>query len=52
MLTPRHPSALDREAALALLEELQRPQDTDRRLDDLVKALRRLVVAAEATKDR
>ena len=47
MVTPRHPSALDREAASGLLEELQRLQSADRRLSDLVQALRALLRAAD-----
>jgi hypothetical protein len=47
MLTPRHPSALDREAALALMAELQRLQQADRRLALLVSQLRGLLDAAE-----
>ena len=46
MLTPRQPSGLDREAALALLEELQRLQGADRRLEGLVAALRALLAAS------
>ncbi len=48
MLAPRYPAALDREAALALMEELQRLQAVDRRLGDLVEALRGLLNRAEA----
>jgi len=47
MLSPRYPAAIDREAALALLEELQRLQHADRRLRELVEALRGLLGAAE-----
>ncbi len=47
MLTPRYAAALDREAALAVLEELQRLQHADRRLGELVKAIRGLLAAAE-----
>jgi hypothetical protein len=48
MLTPRQPSGLNREAALALLEELQRLQGADRRLEELVAALTALLAAASA----
>ena len=47
MLTPRQPSGLDREAALELYEELQRLQGADRRLRELVEALRALRAAAD-----
>ncbi len=43
MLSPRHPSALDREAALELLAELQRLQRKDRRLRDLVSQVARVL---------
>jgi hypothetical protein len=32
VLAPRHPSALDREAAIKVLEELQRLEGRDRRI--------------------
>jgi len=47
MLAPRYPAALDREAALTLMAELQRLQGADRRLERLVEALRGLLDAAE-----
>jgi hypothetical protein len=47
MLTPRQPAGLDREAAMALMEELQRLQGADRRLAELVQAIRALLAAAE-----
>lgn len=47
MLTPRQPSGLNREAALRLYEELQRLQGADRRLRELVEALRALLAAAD-----
>lgn len=47
MLAPRHPAALDREAALELLEEMLRLQAADRRLTELVDALRGLLAAAD-----
>lgn len=40
ILTPRHPAALNREDALALMEKLQSLQGADRRLNELVEALR------------
>lgn len=43
MLSPRCPSALDREAALEILTEMERLQCRDRRLEELMVALRRLV---------
>jgi DNA-directed RNA polymerase subunit F len=36
LLAPRHPGGLDREAAMAVVEELQRMQDKDRRVYKLV----------------
>ncbi len=36
LLAPRHPGGLDREAAIALLEELQRLQSRDRRVRELL----------------
>jgi hypothetical protein len=47
MLTPQHPSALNREAALQLLEELQRLRRADERLDRLIMELRALLAATE-----
>jgi hypothetical protein len=47
MLTPQHPAALNREAALQLLEELQRMRRADERLDRLIMELRALLTAAE-----
>jgi len=49
MLTPRHPAALNREDALALMEKLQSLHGADRRLSELVEALRGLLRAADAT---
>ncbi len=37
MLSPGHPAALDREAALGVLTELQRLQLRDRRVRDFVR---------------
>ena len=47
MLARGQPSGLDREAALALLEELQRREHAGRRRAELVAALRTLLAAAE-----
>ena len=46
MLSRGQPSGLDREAALALLEELQRREHAGRRRAELVEALRTLLAAA------
>ena len=45
----QHPAALNREDALALMEKLQSLHGADRRLTDLVEALRGLLRAADAT---
>jgi hypothetical protein len=47
MLSPRCPSALDREEALEILTEMERLQCRDRRLEELMVALRRLVGTSE-----
>ena len=47
MLRPGESSGLDREAALELIEELQRIESADRRLGELVDALRGLLAAAD-----
>lgn len=36
LLAPRHPGGLDREAAMAVVEELQRVRDRDRRVGELL----------------
>lgn len=36
LLAPKHPGGLDREAAIAVLEELQRHQGRDRRVRELL----------------
>jgi hypothetical protein len=36
LLAPRHPAGLDREAAIAILEELQRLQSWDRQVTELL----------------
>lgn len=47
LLTPRHPAALDREAAIAVLEELQRLQSRDRRVTDLLNRVSTMIEAAQ-----
>jgi hypothetical protein len=47
MLTPRHPAALDREAALGLLAELQHARQRDRRAQALFDQLRVLLQEAD-----
>ena len=46
MLAPRHPAALDREAALRLFAELQRLQRKDRRIRQLLEQVRVLLESA------
>lgn len=46
MLAPRHPAPLNREAAMELLDELQRLQHANRHLNALFEQLWALVVAA------
>ncbi len=46
LLAPKQPSGLDREAAMALLEELQRLQSNDRRVIRLLDDVAALVEAA------
>ena len=46
LLAPKQPSGLDREAAMALLEELQRLQTNDRRVIRLLDEVAALVDAA------
>jgi hypothetical protein len=43
MLAPRHPAALDREAAMEILSEMQRLQRRDQRHDRLVEQVRALL---------
>ncbi len=47
MLAPRYPAALDREAALRILAELQRLQRRDRRLGQLLEQVRALLQSAD-----
>lgn len=46
LLAPKHPGGLDREAAIAVLEELQRLQSRDRRVTELLDRVRALLEAA------
>jgi hypothetical protein len=46
LLAPKQPSGLDREAAMALLEELQRLQTKDRRVTGLLDQVTTLLEAA------
>jgi hypothetical protein len=46
LLAPKQPSGLDREAAMALLEELQRLQGKDRRVTHLLEQVTTLLEAA------
>jgi hypothetical protein len=45
MLAPRHPGGLDREAAIEVLEELQRLQSRDRRVQELLDQVATLLIA-------
>jgi hypothetical protein len=47
-LAPRQPAGLDREAAVALLGELQRLQGKDRRVQQLLDQVVSLLAAARA----
>jgi hypothetical protein len=47
LLAPRHPGGLDREAAIAVLEELQRLQTRDQRVTELLDQVRAMI-AGEA----
>ena len=49
LLAPRHPGGLDREAAMAVVEELQRMQDRDRRVGEL---LDQVIALLRADRDR
>ena len=51
LLAPKQPSGLDREAAMALLEELQRLQSKDRRVVRLLDELAGLLDAAREADD-
>lgn len=48
LLAPRQPAGLDREAATALLGELQRLQGKDRRVQRVLAQVARLLEAARA----
>lgn len=49
LLFPKQPSGLDREAAIALIEELQRMQSKDRRVTELIEQVGNLLEAARAS---
>ena len=48
LLAPRQPAGLDREAAVAVFDELQRLQSKDRRVQELLDQVSALVQAARA----
>ena len=48
LLAPRQPAGLDREAAIAVLDELQRLQSKDRRVQELLNQVSALLQAARA----
>ncbi|HEV2758791.1 MAG TPA: hypothetical protein VGV86_04415 [Acidimicrobiales bacterium] len=48
LLAPRQPAGLDREAAVAVLDELQRLQSKDRRVQELLDQVSALLQAARA----
>ena len=52
LLAPKQPSGLDREAAMALLEELQRLQTNDRRVVRLLDEVAALVEAARRSDEQ
>ena len=52
LLAPKQPSGLDREAAMALLEELQRLQSNDRRVIRLLDEIVALVEAARRSDEQ
>ena len=45
LLAPRHPGGLDREAAIAVLEELQRLQSRDRRIKELLDEVAAMIAS-------
>ncbi len=47
LLAPRHPGGLDREAAIAVLEELQRLQTRDQRVTELLDRVQALIAGDE-----
>ncbi len=51
LLQPKQPSGLDREAAMGLLEELQRLQRKDRRVLELLDEVAALLTAAREADD-
>ena len=48
LLAPRQPAGLDREAAVAVLDELQRLQSKDRRVQELLDQVSALLQTARA----
>ena len=48
LLAPRQPAGLDREAAVAVLDELQRLRSKDRRVQELLDQVSALLQAARA----
>ena len=48
LLAPRQPAGLDREAAVAVLDELQRLQSKDRRVQELLDQVSALLQSARA----
>ena len=51
LLAPRQPAGLDREAAVALLGELQRLQGKDRRVQHLLDQVAALLASARTDED-
>jgi hypothetical protein len=47
LLAPRHPGGLDREAAIAVLEELQRLQTRDLRVTELLDQVQAMLAGEE-----
>jgi hypothetical protein len=47
LLAPRHPGGLDREAAIAVLEELQRLQTRDQRVTEMLDQVRAMIAGEE-----
>lgn len=47
LLAPRHPGGLDREAAIAVLEELQRLQTRDQRVTELLDQVQAMIAGEE-----
>jgi hypothetical protein len=47
LLAPRHPGGLDREAAIAVLEELQRLQTRDQRVTEMLDQVGAMIAGEE-----